>query len=60
MSSLSSIAVEDSQSKKNKGTGIKLTKDDIKRNQEEFMRPDPQLDRYIIEGMLSDPDQLIQ
>ena len=61
MSSLSSIPVEESQSaKKAKGSGVKLTKEDIKRNQEEFMRPDPQLDRYIIEGMLSDPDQLIQ
>jgi carbamoylphosphate synthase small subunit len=36
-----------------------LTKEEIKKNQEDFMRADGKMDRYIIEGMLADPDALI-
>lgn len=37
-----------------------LTKEQIKKNQDEFMRADPKMDRKIIEGMLADPDALIK
>ena len=36
-----------------------LTKEEIKKNQDDFMRADGKMDRYIIEGMLADPDALI-
>lgn len=55
MSSAQMIGSEES----NSSVDSSLTKEEIKKNQDDFMRADGKMDRYIIEGMLADPDALI-
>ena len=41
-------------------SGKKFSKRELEEIQQAFMRPDPDIDRRIVQGMLSDPDALIK